>query len=404
MYCIYQDHDGKSGKEGEAMSVTPALVSKYWNSEVSNVLQSGKKSKVKETLNCKAKTIENTSYYGFIPNKLTPLPGNIESLQHLNKVTVIQNFQQPFKNVWKRLILSEASVAVFQDAFWWIFCHLFEPKEPKDMIFSRIAHSFVALFFDIPLKHKDKFFFHYPNCLSQALYSGFCEAFPDSYEVFGKDFKSTLINIIYEWISGVRPIPMLCESWHLDKLEPAGLQKTEEPRKSLAPCTLSFDIEAVLNLGRISSSFSKCRSPPQVVHDKKSHPAGRGPDFQRVQFDILGNSPLVWHFLYVKGIKDVNVDRLRTVVGRTEIAQLPEPRPTYQEILTQCKKNSLLLRQQYNTVLQLSAEESRRIQKQKREVIAKIDKMQNELAKTHSDFKLFSEKIYSLVSHSDYTA
>jgi hypothetical protein len=105
----------------------------------------------------------------------------------------------------------------------------------------------------------------------------------------------------------------------------------------------------------------------------------------------------------VKGLKETDLDKVKKVVGRTEIARLPEPKPTYQDLINECKRNSQLLSQQYRLVLQMSAEESQRIQKQKREVIAKINQMQNELTRKHSDFKTMSEKIYDLVLHSDYS-
>ena len=103
------------------------------------------------------------------------------------------------------------------------------------MIFSRISDSFIALLFSVPTAHKDRFFLHYPNCVAQALYAGFCEAFPDSHQIFGEPFKNTLTSTVYEWVSGVRPPPMLWENWQLDELEPAGFQNTEEARKSLIP-------------------------------------------------------------------------------------------------------------------------------------------------------------------------
>ena len=367
------------------------------------MLESAKKCQEREAKNRKAKTVENTSYYGFRPNELTHLPGNLESQQLLNKVTEIQNFFQPFKNVWRKAILSEASVAVFQDSFWWIFCHLFEPKQPKDMIFSRISDSFIALFFSVPRAYKDRFFRYYPNCLAQAIYAGFCGAFPDSYKIFGDPFKSTLVNTIYEWITGVRPPPMLWENWQLDELEPAGFQNSDEARKSLIPKTLTFDIDAVLDMDRLSpSDKGKVKSPTHVGVMQNSHPAGAGPDFQKVQFNIFGHSPLVSHFMHVKGLKETDMDLVRKVVGRTEVARLPEPRPTYQDLISECKRNSQLLSQQYRIVLEMSAEESQRIQKQKRDVIEKINQMQNELTKKHSDFKTLSEKIYDLVLYSDY--
>ena len=275
------------------------------------------------------------------------------------------------------------------------------------MIFSRISDSFIALFFSVPIAYKDTFFLHYPNCLAQGLYAAFCEAFPDSYKIFGDHFKTTVTNIVYEWVSGVRPPPMVWENWQLGELEPAGFQNSEEARKSLIPKTLPFDIDAVLLEDGVSpSEKSKARSTPYVcqrLQTQRSHPAGSGPDFHKVEFNIFGHSPLVSHFMGTKGLQQTNFEKVKKVVSRTEIAKLPEPRPTYQDLINECKRNSQLLSQQYRLVLKMSVEESQRIQKQKREVIEKINEMQNELVRKHSDFKILSEKIYDLVLHSDYS-
>lgn len=385
---------------------TPPLVRRYRNDEES-VLESAKKCQEHEANNHKSKCVENTAYFGFMPNELTPLPGQLESQQLLNKVTKVQNFPRPFKVVWKKTILSEASVAVFQDTFWWFYCHHFQKNQSTDGIFSRISDSFVALFFNIPAGYKDRFFQHYPNCLAQALYAAFCEAFPDSYKRFNDDFKSSLLDTVCEWVWGIKPPPRSWKDWQIQHLEPCGIQRSQTTPKSLLH--LSFDMESLLEERQCSPSEKSkpARSPSRVFQlnqndEQASHPAGPGPDFSKVQFNILGQSPLVLHFLNVKGVKTGDIEMVQKTVGRTEIARLPVARPTYRDLINDCKKNSRMLNEQYRLVLEMSAKESQKIQRQKREVLAKINEMQNELTRKHSDFKTLSEKIYDVVFHSDY--
>ena len=38
--------------------------------------------------------------------------------------------------------------------------------------------------------------------MSQAVYAGYCETFPDSYRQFNDDFKWDLISIVFGWIAG----------------------------------------------------------------------------------------------------------------------------------------------------------------------------------------------------------
>ncbi|EDO46128.1 predicted protein, partial [Nematostella vectensis] len=97
-------------------------------------------------------------------------------------------------------------------------------------LFSRIADSFVALFFSVPGDYKDNFFKYYPDCLAQALYASYCDVFPRSYNLFDDDFKTDLMNGVYEWITGTRPPPRSWQKWHFKMLEPANIRELQDDR------------------------------------------------------------------------------------------------------------------------------------------------------------------------------
>lgn len=40
--------------------------------------------------------------------------------------------------------------------------------------------------------------------MAQAVFSIFLEAFPDSFELFGPDFRQYIANTISEWTAGIR--------------------------------------------------------------------------------------------------------------------------------------------------------------------------------------------------------
>lgn len=42
----------------------------------------------------------------------------------------------------------------------------------------------------------------YPNCLSQAVYAAYYEAFPESRDKLEDGFKQELANVIHEWVTG----------------------------------------------------------------------------------------------------------------------------------------------------------------------------------------------------------
>lgn len=400
--------DGGSEPAGEARGETPPLVRRYRN-ENETVLRATRKAKGFGAQSHNSKSVENTTYFGFMSHELTALPGQLESQQLLNKMNKAQSFPRPFKAVWKKTVLSNASVAVFQDAFWWFFCRNFQKDQPIDAIFSRISDSFVALFFSIPAGYRDQFFEFYPNCLAQALYAAFCEAFPDSFRLLDNDFKSCLLDTVCEWVWGVRLPPQSWQSWQMHLLEPSEIRQPKKNAKSFQ-INFSFDADSILPEEPVTSPSEKSKqavSPSRLFQldqddQQESHPAGPGPYFAKVKFNILGQSPLVSHFLSVKGLKQGDIEMVQKTVKRTEIARLPVASPTYRDLIDDCKKNSRLLSQQYRLVLQMSREESQRIQKQKQEVLAKINQLENELTRKHSDFKTMSEKIYDIILHSDY--
>ncbi|XP_078589638.1 protein FAM227B-like isoform X1 [Branchiostoma floridae x Branchiostoma japonicum] len=170
----------------------------------------------------RSKSIQYASFPGFRAAELLDLPQQLEAPQVMDRVTKAQDFNPGFKKLWKKLFLSEASVAVMQDTFWWYFLEKFEKNRPEDQdrLFNRIADSFVALFMSVNPDVRDKYFKVYADCLAQSIYAAFAEAFPESQDKFDERFIKDLINIISEWISGTRPAPESWRKWNLKRLRP----------------------------------------------------------------------------------------------------------------------------------------------------------------------------------------
>lgn len=141
--------------------------------------------------------------------------------------------QAGFAKFWKKIFLSEASIAVVQDLFWWCFMRIFKPNTQieQDRVFDRVADSFAALFFSINPDIRDKIFkvwCHiiislvcyiylyaallllmlnailqvYPNVLSQAIFMIFFDAFPESHRMYGPMFKEELVAYCWELTTG----------------------------------------------------------------------------------------------------------------------------------------------------------------------------------------------------------
>ncbi|XP_059952794.1 protein FAM227B isoform X3 [Mesoplodon densirostris] len=114
------------------------------------------------------KDIEGCNFPGFRTNELTQLPRHLNAERIYLFILKSHNFDRKSFKIWKTHFLSEASVALLHDSFWWWFLHKFKV---------------------------------YPDCLAQAIYATFQEAFPESSDFFNDEFKEDLGNNIFLWLS-----------------------------------------------------------------------------------------------------------------------------------------------------------------------------------------------------------
>ncbi|XP_022442789.1 protein FAM227B [Delphinapterus leucas] len=165
------------------------------------------------------KDIEGCNFPGFRTNELTQLPRHLNAERIYLFILKAHNFDGKIFKIWKTHFLSEASVALLHDSFWWWFLHKFKPdRESQDSLFDRISESYVSLFMSIPLSRKDAFFQVYPDCLAQAICATFQEAFPKSTDFFNDEFKEDLGNNIFLWLSGLKPKKDFWTHWKLNEL------------------------------------------------------------------------------------------------------------------------------------------------------------------------------------------
>ncbi|XP_071167028.1 protein FAM227B-like isoform X11 [Mytilus edulis] len=210
-------------------------------------------------LETRKRTIEFCQFPGFRHGELVELPAQIESLPILHKITKAQDFNPGFKKFWKKLFLSEASVAVLQDTFWWIFLNKFDEgrntTENKSLLYDRIADSYVALFTSIHNDVKDKFLGVYPNCLAQAVYLIYRQAFPESSNKLADEFKQELCNTVFEWITGIKAPGQIFNKWDVKKMETdsakgkkADKQVSETTQKIMQAAALNKEVSASLDM------------------------------------------------------------------------------------------------------------------------------------------------------------
>ncbi|KAM6202478.1 protein FAM227B [Rhynchocyon petersi] len=147
------------------------------------------------------KNIEGCSFSGFKANELTQLPRHLDAEQIFLFILKAHDFDERIFKLWKTHFLSEASIALLHDSFWWWFLYKFKV---------------------------------YPDCLAQAIYATFQEAFPESSDLFNDEFKEDLGNTIFLWLSGLKPPKGFSAHWKLKRLVTTTIHGSRKvPQRSL---------------------------------------------------------------------------------------------------------------------------------------------------------------------------
>ncbi|XP_033750969.1 protein FAM227B-like isoform X3 [Pecten maximus] len=402
------------------------------------------------------KSLEYCQFPGFRHGELIELPGQMESPPILHRVTKAQNFNPGFKKFWKKLFLSEASVAMMQDTFWWFFLSKYDPnrQDDLDLLFDRIADSFVGLFTSIHTDVKDKFLAVYPDCLAQAVFMAYWEAFPESRGKMDEQFKQDLINTVVEWITGLRPMPNVYKSWDVKRMEAKhrGVENQGKDAKKMMVTSFSNDMKLSLDVdsfnklidklwgvenngngvsngptplpsrevtkmttasnltmqstGMVNQQFDQkfSRTSPSRMatcgtprrKPKESHQIGPGPNYERVMFNTSGRSPLISHFLHMRQLKDFHQPGRK--VRRTEIVGLPKPGPTYKQLIKNSLAMSDALKKEYQKICDQTHQEIMELERKQRDTNREINRLKRELMLTKDPYhlKILSERILGL--------
>ncbi|XP_053784943.1 protein FAM227B [Desmodus rotundus] len=357
------------------------------------------------------KNIEGCNFSGFKRNALTPLPRKLDAGRIFLFILKVQNFDEKVLKMWRAHFLSEASIALLHDCFWWWFLHKFKPdKENQDFLFDRISESYVRLFMSIPLSRKDAFFQVYPDCLAQAIYATFQEAFPESSDLFNDVFKEDLGNNISLWLSGLKPQKGFWTHWKLKELPTTTIHGTKRAplisiKERIARSQerisnyIDFNMMKILKsptAHTMSTSKEESRLPKLTT---KSHYSSSGPEFNRVLFNFGGQSPLILYYLKRYQLSGISKTSRQTKVKFTEISREPSPAPTYCDIIKEAKRQFARNQKDFR-MEKLRIDEEIKFLRQRQERIDKeLDRLQAKATKKpyelEAEFEKFLHKLRS---------
>ncbi|XP_006168836.1 protein FAM227B [Tupaia chinensis] len=331
------------------------------------------------------KNIEGYTFSGFKTNELTQLPRHLDAERIFLFILKNHNFDERVFKIWKTHFLSEASIALLQDSFWWWFLHKFKPdRENQDRLFDRISESYVALFMSIPLSRKDAFFQVYPDCLAQAIYATFQEAFPESSILFNDEFKEDLGNNIFLWLSGLKPQKGFWTHWKLKELFTTSIHGSKKaPSKSVKEriassqerimTSIDFDIIKILKDPR---PYTMSISKEESRLSSKSHYISSGPEFNRFLFNFGSQSPLILYYLKMHEVAGISKAPNRSKIKLTAKFQEPPPAPTYRDIIKEAKKQFAKNQKEFRMEKHRINEEIRLLRQQQEIIDRELDRLQ----------------------------
>ncbi|XP_028413192.1 protein FAM227A-like [Dendronephthya gigantea] len=154
----------------------------------------------------------------------------------------------------------------------------------------------------------------------------------------------------------------------------------------------------------ISNSFQSTNTGDSSLlrnsRKRESCHAGKGPEFQKVVFDLHGQSPLVKHFLQNKRLaKDSGTSIL---VQRTEIDKLPPINaPTYSDVIKESLKSSHNLERQIQCLLDQMSNERAVFGRQQRKDREEFKKKEMQVLSRQKEVKKISDLILLRLAKED---
>ncbi|XP_070437014.1 protein FAM227B isoform X11 [Equus przewalskii] len=286
-----------------------------------------------------------------------------------------KNIEEKVFKIWKTYFLSEASIALLHDCFWWWFLHKFKV---------------------------------YPDCLAQAIYAAFQEAFPESSNLFNDEFKQDLGNNIFLWLSGLKPHKGFWTHWKLNKLATTTIHGTKKiPSDAVKDCiarsqeritaSIDFNMAEILKNPRAYTLLTSKEEPRLSSLTTKSHYSSSGPEFNRVLFNFGGQSPLILYYLKMHELNGISKIPRQTKIKFTEILREPYPAPTYRDIIKEAKrqfaKNQKDLRMEKHRI----SEEIKLLRQRQERIDKELDRLQTKATKkpheAKDDFEKFLHKV-----------
>ncbi|XP_077118850.1 protein FAM227B [Ranitomeya variabilis] len=229
-----------------------------------------------------------------------------------------------------------------------------------------------------------------PDYLSQAIFTAFYKAFPQSRALFNGEIKAEIVDLIFRWVSGIKPVPCSWEKWDLDILEcQKNSQNSNEKvitsqNRNLTDVKrrLEFNLDDLLEEARQPNLPRILGTEDRYIPKKRySHSMSPGPEFHHALFQLDSHSLLVSNYLKKHHFTGCIHGISRHRIKRTEIVYTTPVGPTYEDIIKETQSARTSLQQDYDILETKTEKELAEIQQQNVNVKYKIEKMKQELSR-----------------------
>eukprot|EP00743_Colponemidia_sp_Colp-15_P001681 GILK01001837.1.p1 GENE.GILK01001837.1~~GILK01001837.1.p1 ORF type:complete len:407 (-),score=59.98 GILK01001837.1:124-1344(-) len=335
-----------------------------------------------------------------LPNMDSDSPSSLPEAANIDRVldnvmSTLEFSNQHTLQTWKAEFFSEASTGVICDSFWWIVSNFFQQSkdlETENKLFTRVAQNYVAIFLHVHPARKDSFFARYPDAVAQSIFYSLYLAFPKSRSKFTAPFRTDLLVMLSEWMSGLRPAQPSTRHWKLDLgagnvLRQTGSQTGSTLRSSASlpgPSTPSRELRSTLPT--LSASVNLQMS---VGRRGKREP-------QVFQYSIL-----VKHFLEQKRHKGQSVRPLRLLLTKvTEAEKAVDAKyEKFTEIATESAEKCQEMMRNYDEMTEDLKREMRNLREETNKHIRLLEKRKEQVL--HTDVHEYSNYLVSMWTMQD---
>lgn len=169
---------------------------------------------------------------------------------------------------------------------------------------------------------------------------------------------------------------------------------TKRASEALTPIReMTSEDEDTLTKKMSQMSFSQARDLKAPGKEETvSHPVGRGPEFVRAAFNTEGRSPLVSHFLKMKGL---TYDAGQYIwIQRVEIDKLPEmDATTYKDVIGESSRNIRRIKKNFTDMYKSNLRHSQKFMQEQQEVLREHMRKQSALLANKKEVKRLSDLI-----------